>query len=64
MEQNKTSSAQARARDKWNKENKEKRKIYTAKSACKRYIRDFADKGDLEEVKDWIKEKENKLKKL
>lgn len=63
-QQNKTSPAQARARDKWNEENKERRKIYNTKSACKRYIRDFAELEDLEEVKGWVKEKENILKKF
>lgn len=53
---------QEKARDKWNSENKERRKIYVAKSACKRYIRDFAELEDLEEVKEWIKEKEKNLK--
>lgn len=55
---------QEKARDKWNAENKERRKIYIAKSACKRYIRDFAKLDDLEEVKEWIKEKEKNFKKL
>lgn len=53
---------QEKARDKWNEKNKSKRKIYVAKSACKRYIRDFAGIKDLGEVKNWIKEKENILK--
>ena len=53
---------QERARDKWNDDNKEKRKVYVAKSHCRRYIRDFAELEDLEEVKNWIKEKEKRLK--
>ena len=53
---------QEKARDKWNDDNKERRKVYIAKSSCKRYIRDFAELEDLEEVKKWIKEKEKKLK--
>lgn len=55
---------QERARDKWNDDNKERRKIYVAKSTCRRYIRDFAEVEDLEEVKKWIKEKEKKLKNI
>ena len=41
---------QEKARDKWNEENKAKRKIYTAKSGCRRYIREFANLEDLKEV--------------
>ncbi len=59
----KTSPAQAKARDKWNEKNKERRKKYNTKSACKRYIQDFIDDIDeLEEVKSWIEEKEKNLK--
>lgn len=57
-----TRTPQERARDKWNGNNYERRKIYVAKSHCRRYIRDFAELEDLEEVKEWIKEKEKKLK--
>ena len=55
---------QERARDKWNDDNKERRKVYVAKSHCRRYIRDFAELEDLEEVKKWIKGKEKKLKNI
>lgn len=55
----KTSPAQARARDKWNEKNKEKRKKYNAKSTCKRYIRDLVESvEELEEVQAWIEERE------
>ena len=58
----KTTPAQARARDKWNEKNKELRKKYTAKSACKRYIRDFIEnQEELEEVESWIEEKRQKI---
>ena len=53
---------QERARDKWNEENKAKRKIYTAKSGCRRYIKEFANLEDLEEVRAWIDYKEVILK--
>ena len=53
---------QERARDKWNEENKDKRKIYTAKSGCRRYIKEFANLEDLEEVRAWIDDKEMILK--
>ena len=58
----KTTPAQARARDKWNEKNKEIRKKYNAKSACKRYIRDFIEnQEELEEVKSWIEIKMQKI---
>ena len=53
---------QERARDKLNEENKAKIKIYTAKSGCRRYIREFASLEDLEEVRAWIDDKEVILK--
>lgn len=55
---------QERAKEKWTKKNPELQKKYVAKSNCKRYIRDFADKEDLDEVKVWILEKEKNLKNL
>ena len=53
---------QERARDKWNENNKERRKIYNAKSATRRYIREFAELEDIEEVREWLDEKEIILK--
>ena len=53
---------QERARDKWNENNKEKRKTYNAKSATRRYIREFADLEDIAEVRSWLEEKEIILK--
>jgi hypothetical protein len=59
----KTSPAQARARDKWNKNNKEKRKKYTVKSSAKRYIRDFVKTAEeIEEVEKWLEEARKNLK--
>lgn len=49
---------QEKARDKWNENNKERRKIYNAKSATRRYIREFAEMEDIEEVRNWLEEKE------
>lgn len=49
---------QERARDKWNENNKERRKIYNTKSATRRYIREFAEMDDIEEVRGWLDEKE------
>lgn len=49
---------QERARDKWNENNKERRKIYNAKSATRRYIREFAELEDIAEVRNWLEEKE------
>ena len=53
----KEKTPQEKARDKWNENNKERRKAYNAKSGCRRYIRDFATQEDLEEVKAWIQDK-------
>lgn len=53
---------QEKARDKWNENNKERRKIYNAKSATRRYIREFAEIEDIEEVRNWLEEKEIILK--
>lgn len=53
---------QEKARDKWNENNKERRKIYNAKSATRRYIREFAEMEDIEEVRNWLEEKEIILK--
>ncbi len=53
---------QEKARDKWNENNKERRKIYNAKSATRLYIREFAEIEDIEEVRSWLEEKEIILK--
>lgn len=53
---------QEKARDKWNENNKERRKIYNAKSATRRYIREFMELEDIAEVRSWLNEKETILK--
>lgn len=53
---NKKESPQSR----WNKKNKEKVQKSRLKSACKRYILNVVNSEELEEVKEWISEKESK----
>lgn len=54
----KTSAARARARDKWDRKNTFNKKKRSYKSGCKGYILKYANREELEEVKDWIKEAE------
>lgn len=56
-------TAQQKANTRWKQKNKEKNIFYTVKSSCKRYIKEFAGAKELEEVKDWIEEKEKEIKK-
>lgn len=58
----KQSDAQARAKHNWNKKNREKNVMYSAKSMCKKYIRDYADHSELQEVEEWIAKKRETLK--
>ena len=55
------SEAQKRARDKWNKKNKERKKIIDLRSSCKRYIREFATVDDLQDLQQLINEREKQL---
>ncbi|UHR02943.1 hypothetical protein LV469_01275 [Peptoniphilus sp. GNH] len=60
---NKTSPSQIRASVKWNQANKEKHDKIRGKSATKKYILELiTEKEELEQVKYWIKIKENNLK--
>lgn len=61
--ENKQSDAQARAKHNWNKKNREKNVLYSAKSMCKKYIRDYAEHSELQEVEEWIAKKREILKK-
>lgn len=56
MDNKKTSDAQLKAVKKWKDKNKELQKKYVLKSNCKRYIREFAELSDLEEIEEMIKE--------
>lgn len=55
------SDAQKRARDKWNKRNKERKKIIDLRSSCKRYIREFATIDDLQDLQQLINERKKQL---
>lgn len=55
MTENKTSDAQARARNKWDANNPDVKKKSRNKSGCKIYIRDWASEEDLKEVEEWIR---------
>lgn len=55
------SEAQKRASRKWDAANKEKKDKSRTKSGCRKYINVYADLEDLEEIKDWIKDREKEL---
>ncbi len=60
----KTSDAQKKANERWKRKNKDLQRRYVKRSTAKNYILKTLDTQDeLEEVKDWIKEKEKNLKK-
>lgn len=58
----KLKGSQAKAKHKWNKKNREKNVMYSAKSMCKKYIRDYAEHSELQEVEEWIAKKREILK--
>lgn len=62
MEEKKTSSAQRRASDKWDKENRKHKTIMSYRNGGKRYILDYASLEDLEEFKALILKREEELK--
>lgn len=53
----KTSPAQARARNKWDRNNKERKKIASYKSAAKNFILKYSKEEDLQEFEKWIEER-------
>ena len=60
----KTSEAQARARDKWDKKNKENKTKRSYRSGCKNYILKYANQEELKEVKTWVEEAKKNFKKI
>ena len=50
-----TTEAQRKANEKWKEKNKNLQKKYVLKSNCKRYIKEFAEISDLEELEEMIK---------
>lgn len=57
----KTSEAQRKANEKWKEKNKNLQKKYVLKSNCKRYIKEFAEVSDLEELEEMIKKAKKDL---
>lgn len=58
---NKTSEAQLRASKKWDDANKEKKRQIFRRSTAKNYILN-ADREELDQIKDWVIERETALK--
>lgn len=54
--------SQKKARDKWNKKNKEKSKMYNYKSRGKSFILDYANSKDLDEYESYIAQRREQLK--
>ncbi|MCY9549986.1 hypothetical protein [Lysinibacillus xylanilyticus] len=62
MTENKTTSeAQKRATQAYRERNREKTRKQSAKSATKTYINNYADLSEIEEVKQWIANREKEL---
>lgn len=57
----KTSESQRKANEKWKEKNKNLQKKYVLKSNCKRYIKEFAEISDLEELEEMIKKAKKDL---
>lgn len=62
--ENKTSDAQRRASRKWNEKNREKHKIYVARSKAKAYIRDMVEtQEELDDLIELIEKKSKEIQK-
>lgn len=61
MDKKKTSDAQLKAVKKWKNKNKELQKKYVLKSNCKRYLKEFAELSDIEEIEEVIKKAKKDL---
>lgn len=62
MAGNKTSETQARARDKWDAKNKDKKRVYSYRSYSRRFIREMATLDDVAELKRLLADREEQLK--
>ncbi len=51
------SNAQRKANKKWNDKNKDKQRVYRYRSYARKYVRDIANKEDLEELQKMIAER-------
>lgn len=50
MEENKTTSAQRKARSRWKKNNKGKNRLSSYRSTARTFVRHYADDEDIEEL--------------
>ncbi|MBP2058597.1 hypothetical protein J2Z60_001785 [Lactobacillus colini] len=57
----KLTEARKRANAKWKQANKDKQKIYQYRSSAKKYIKEYADRDELIELKNIIDDKLNNL---
>lgn len=61
MTEKKTSEAQKRAIQAYRERNREKTRKQSAKSSTKSYIKNYCNLDDLNEIKQWITEREKEL---
>lgn len=62
MEEKKTSQAQANASRRWEQKNPERTRYLRYRTTARGFIRNHATNEDTEELKELIKEREEKLK--
>lgn len=62
MTEKKTSEAQKRATQAYREKNREKVRKQSARSSAKSYIFNYCDIDDLNELKQWITEREEELR--
>lgn len=62
MEEKKTSQAQVNASRRWEQKNPERTRYLRYRTTARGFIRNHATHEDLEELKELIKEREEKLK--
>ncbi|MSS77360.1 hypothetical protein HV819_02355 [Anaerococcus sp. AGMB00486] len=63
MSENKTSEAQRKANERWREKNKEKNKIYQLRSQAKRFINEYSDEKDLDDLIELLEERRKILNK-
>lgn len=64
MATKKTSDAQLRANEKWKNRNRDKQRIYTARSRAKAYINDMIEtQEEIDDLLDLLEKKSKEIKK-
>lgn len=64
MTKKKTSDAQLRANEKWKNRNRDKQRIYTARSRAKAYINDMIEtQEEIDDLLDLLEKKSKEIKK-